>query len=152
MTNNRRCIYRTRQISTNGIQQSLNPLILKRRPAKHRYDLHCQSSFANSGTYLIFRNCSRIIKEFFHQCIIAFRSFFKHFFTPFFSLFLQTCRNFFNTEIRTHRFIMPINSLHSDQVDQSFECFFRSNRNNNRTRICTEYVFQLTHYFKEVCP
>ena len=47
---------------------------------------------------------------------------------------------------------MPINSLHSDQVDQSLECFFRSNRNNNRARVCTEHIFQLTHYFKEVCP
>ena len=87
MTNDSRRIYRTRQISTNGIQQSLNSFILERRPTKHRNDLHCQSTFTDSSTYFVFRNRSRIIKEFFHQCIITFRSFLKHLFTPFFSLF-----------------------------------------------------------------
>ena len=46
---------------------------------------------------------------------------------------------------------MPENSLHLHQVYNPFECFFRTDRNLDRTRISTQYILYLTNNFEEVC-
>ena len=45
---------------------------------------------------------------------------------------------------------MPKDSLHLDQVNYTLECFFSTDRNYDRTWICTQNILHLTNYFVEV--
>ena len=60
------------------------------------------------------------------------------------------CRYFFNCIVSSHCFIMPIDSFHFNQVYQTFEGFFSTNRNNDWTRISTQNSFHLAYNLKEV--
>ena len=143
-------IQRRRQESTNIVKQSLYALILEWRTAQHRNYSHLNSCIAKSSQYFFFCNSRRIIKVFFHQRIIKFSYFFKHFISPFVGFVNEISRNFFYGIVSTHCFIVPVDSFHFDQINQSFEVFFCTDRNNNRTRICTQNSLHLANNFKEV--
>ena len=150
MANNGRSIFGTGQISTNGIEQRLYTFIFERRATKHGNDRHTQSSFSQSSTYFAFGNGRGIIEIFLHDDIITFCDFFEHLIAPFLCLAFERCGNLFYRVVCTHGFIMPINSLHRNKVYNTFEGFFCANRYLHRARICTQYIFQLAHHFKEV--
>ena len=102
-----RCIFRTRQISTNSIQQCLNTLVLERRTANHRVDLHRQSSLADSSLDFVLCDRSRIFKIFLHQSFITLSQRLQHLITPLFSLSLEFCRDLVHFVFSTHGLIMP---------------------------------------------
>ncbi|CCZ70185.1 putative uncharacterized protein [Bacteroides sp. CAG:702] len=149
-THNIRSIQRRRQECTYIIQQCLHALILKRRTAQHRHDFHLQSSGTQSTQDFFFRNRRRIIEVLFHQSFVELSYFFQHFIAPFIRFVNQVCRDILYLIIGTHGFIMPIDSFHLDQVNQSLEVFFGTDRNNYRTRISAQYIFHLTYHFEEV--
>ena len=144
------CIKWRRQESTNIIKQCLNSFVLKRRSAKHRNYSHLNCCITKSSQYFFFSNSRRIIEIFLHQSIIKFCYFFKHLISPLVSFIDKFCRDFLNTVVSPHCFIMPIDSFHFDKVNKTFERFFSTDRNNNRTRISSKNILHLTNYFKEV--
>ena len=150
-TDNVLCIQRRRQECTHVIEQCLYTFVLEWRTAKHRNDSHLHCCVTESSQNLFFCNGRRIIEIFLHQSIVKLSHFFEHLISPFISFVYQICRNFFYCIVSTHCFIMPIDSFHFDKVNKTFERFFSTDRNNNRTRISSKHILHLTNYFKEVC-
>ena len=100
--------------------------------------------------HFFFCNSRRIVEIFLHQSIVKLSYLFKHFISPFICFINEICRYFFNCIVSSHCFIMPIDSFHFNQVYQTFEGFFSTNRNNDWTRISTQNSFHLAYNLKEV--
>ena len=149
-THNIRSIQRRRQESTYIVQQCLYTLILEWRTAQHRNNLHLQCTGTQSTQNFLISNSWRIIEIFLHQRFIEFSNFLQHLVTPFLSFINQVCRDVIDFIVGTHSLIMPVDSLHLNQVNQSLEIFLRTDRNDNRTRVSAQNVLHLTYYFKEV--
>ena len=149
-TDNIRSIHRRRQESTNIVKQCLNTLVLERRTTEHRNDIHLQSTCTQCTQDFFFCNSRRIVKVFFHQSFVELSYFFQHLITPFLSFVNQVCRDFFYIIVSTHCFIVPQDSFHLDQVNNTLESFFCTNRNYHRTWISAQNILHLANYFKEV--
>ena len=111
---------------------------------------HLNSCVAKSSQYFFFCNSRRIIEIFLHQSIIKFCYLFQHLISPLLSFIYKVSRYFFYCIISTHCLIMPIDCFHLNKIYQSFERLFCTDRNNNRTRICTQNSLHLANNFKEV--
>ena len=149
-TEDLRRIHRRRQVCTNGIKHRLYTFVLERRTTNNREHLHREGTLADSHTYLILRDCSRIVKIFLHQSIIKLRDGLEHLVAPFLCLCNKVSRNILNRILSTHSLIMPDDCFHTNEINHALECFLCSNRNLDCTRSSSKHLFDLANYIKEV--
>ena len=143
-------IERRGQISTNSIKHGLYALVLERRTANYREELHRKRTFTDSCTDFCFGDSSRILEVLLHDNIIEVSTFLEHLIAPFLSLSQEISRDILNIIISTLRLIMPVVSLHLNEVDNAFEGLFCTDRELNRTSVCAKYIMNLASYLKEV--
>ena len=138
------------QICADIVEQRLNAFVLERGTAGHRHDAHGNRSLAYGNADLIFGYGRRIIEIFFHDGVIELGDFLEHLVAPLFGFGNEIFRDILYVVVGTHRFVMPENSLHRNEVNDTFEGFFRSDRNLDRTGICTEHILDLAYNLEEV--
>ena len=74
----------------------------------------------------------------------------KHLVTPLFGFSLQFSRDVDRVVVSAHRLVVPDQSLHRDEVNDTAESFFLTDGDLNGARGSTEDGLDLTYYFKEV--
>ena len=143
-------IKRRGQISANSIKHGLYALVLERRTANYREELHRERTLTDSCTDFCFGDSSRILKVLLHDNIIEVSTFLEHLIAPFLSLSQEISRDILNIIISTLRLIMPVVSLHLNKVNNALEGLFCTDRKLDWTSVCTKYIMDLASYLKEV--
>ena len=135
---------------TNVVEQRLYTLILERRTTGHRHDVECERTLADTGDDFLFREAVGIFKIFLHESLVLLCGSFHELGAPFFALILQLCGDVFDVVLSTHRFVVPEDSLHTDEVHDTLEFLFSTDGHRDGAGSSTEDVLHLAHYFKEV--
>ena len=146
---NRR-IQRRRQVSAHSVQHRLHTFVLERRTADNREYLHSEGTLADSYANLVLGNRRRIVKIFLHQRVVELRYCLQHLVAPLLSLSLQVSRNLLFYVLSTHRLVVPQDSFHLHEVNDTLEGLLSTDRNLDRTRSRTQHLFDLTNYVEEV--
>ena len=128
-----RNIERRGQVIDHRVEHRLHALVLERRAADHRENLHRDGRLADTG--LDFGIRQRLaFDELLEQLVVEFGNRFDHLLAVDLGLFEQVFRNFDHVELGAQRFIAPDHGLHLDQIDNALELIFRAHRNLNRHR------------------
>ena len=143
-------IERRRQEHTYVVEQRLNTLVLEWRTLRHRNDIHSQSTLTDSGYNFLFSDRRRIVEELLHQGFVALSGSFYHLVVPLLSFVLQFSGDVVYFVFSTHCLIVPEDSLHLDEVNDTLEVFFGTDRNWDYTRISAKNGLHLAYNFKEV--
>ncbi|MNZ55370.1 hypothetical protein D3C78_732960 [compost metagenome] len=149
-TLDRRNLGRSRQEVDNGVENQGNTLVLERRTADGRNDLAGQGARTQTGFDLFDRQLT-FFKVLVHQLFVGFGSSFYHVRAPFFGQLEHVRRNLFLTVGSAFVVVVPVDSLHLDQVDLTLEVIFRTDGQLNRNRGVTQTVLDLTYDAQEVC-
>ena len=128
----------------------MNTLVLERRTTSHRHDVQSERTLTDSSYNLFFGQAFGIFEIFFHEGFVLLSSDFEHLAAPFFALILHIGGNFFHVVFSTHGLIVPQDSLHLDQVNNTLEVFFSTNGHCDNTGSCTEYILHLANHLEEV--
>ena len=150
-TNDGGSVKRGGQEHADIVKQGLNALVLEGRTASHGNDVKCEGSLTNGSNDFFFGETVRILKVFFHEGFVLLSSEFNHFATPFFALVFEFGGNLFHVVFSAHSLIVPEDGFHADEVHDALELLFSTDGHGDDTGSCTEDVFHLTNYFKEVC-
>ena len=132
------------------VEQSLHALVLKRRTASHRNDIQCERTLTDCCNDLVFRERVGIFEELLHQRLVLLCGKFDHLLAPFVALVNEFSGDIFHVVLSTHRLIVPKDSLHLDEVHNTFEVLLCTDRNRDHTRRCTEDILHLAYHFEEV--
>ena len=148
-TLDRRDLGRSRQEVDNGVENQGNALVLERGAADSRDDLARQSTGAQTSLDL-FDGQVTFFKVLVHQLFVGFGSCLNHVRAPLVGQVYQLGRNFFLTVGSALVVVVPVDSLHLDQIDLTFEVLFRTDGDLNRYRGVTQTVLDLTDDTQEV--
>ena len=143
-------VNRCGQECTHSVEQRLNALVLIRRTQEHRGALHRDSSLADCGNDLLLSNGLGIVEVLLHQGLVILGSGLEQFVTPLVALSLQVSGDFLDVVLGTHSLIMPQDSLHLNQVDQTLEVLLSADRYLDHNGVGTQNVTHLLHGLKEV--
>ncbi|VWM20932.1 hypothetical protein BLA6992_07557 [Burkholderia lata] len=148
-TRNRRDVDRRRQEIDHGVEHTLHALVLERGTAQHRLDFARDRTVAQTLDDLGFRQlaCFEVLV---HQVFVRLRSRFDHLFTPFIARVDEFSRDVDVVELGTLRCLVPNDRLHLDQVDDTLEAFFRTDRHHDRNRVRLQAQTELVVDLEEV--
>ena len=150
-TPDRRHIERRRQECHHIVKQLLHALVVERRAAKHRHELHGNRSFTDRSQEFVGSDRIGILEEFLHQRIVRSGDFFDELGTPFGSLGLHRLGNLANLEIITHGLIVEIiNRVIIYKVYQTFELVLDTDRKNDRKCRSAEVLLDLRANGQEI--
>ncbi len=144
-------VERRRQVCAHTVEQRLNTLVLERRSADHRHDLHRESTLAESATDLILADSRGIVEIFLHQSVVKLGDLLKHLVAILLSLVHQIGRDILHRILGTHGLVVPEDSLHADQIHNALECLLGADRYLDRAGIGSEHLLELAAHFEEVC-
>ena len=125
-------------------------LVLERRTASHRNDVESERTLTDSSHNFILCEAIGIVKELLHKRLVLLCSKFNHLLAPFVAFVNEFSGDVFYVIFSTHCLIVPKNSLHADEVNDTLELFFSTDGHRDNARSCTEDVLHLAHYFEEV--
>src|ERR1700761_8966646 len=130
---NRRNIQWARQIIHHRIEQRLNALVLERRPAQHREDVHRDRCLA--GRPLQLRDRDRLSFEVLvHHLVVRIRNRLDELVAHLLGLLLQVRRDLNDVILRAHRLVVPHDAAHLDEIHNTLELGLFADRNLNRNR------------------
>ena len=147
---NSRNIQRRRQIVDNRIQQRLNTFVFESGTAQNRNKSLRNRTFADTFLQSFDRDFLAF-KEIFHCFFILFNRSFNQLIVIFFSLVFQLGRNFFDINRRIGGIAGINDCFHLQQIDNTFEFGFGTNRQLQSQRGGTETVFNHIQATIEVC-
>ena len=143
-----RDVQRIRQISDHRIQQILNALVLERRTAHHRTEIHGNHRLADHRLQVFHRNGIRILEETLHQSLILYGSSLHQFLSPFLGFSHHILGNLLHRSL--HGAVLPHISFHLHQVHNSLIRILRPDRQHQRHRIGTQFLFDFANRLKEI--
>ena len=132
------------------VEESLHTLVLERRTAGHRNDVECERTLTDSSNHFFFSEAVGIFEELLHKSFVLLCSKFDHLLAPFVAFVNEFSGDVFYVIFSTHCLIVPKDSLHADEVNDTSELFFSTDGHRDNARSCTEDVLHLAHHFKEV--
>ena len=144
-------VERRRQESHHVVEQFLNALVVERRTAEHRHDLHRDRGLADSCEQLLGRDRIRILEEFLHQGVVGRRNLFDELGAPFGSLGLHRFGNLLQLEVVAHGLVVVVvDRIIIYKVYQTLELVLGADGKNDRQGRRTEVLFDLRAHGQEV--
>ena len=126
------------------------PLVLERGAAGHGHDVHFQCGGTESAADFLLCDGGGIVEVFLHESVVVLGDFLKHLVAPLFAFCHHIGGDFLDRVVSAHRLVMPEDSLHGDEVDQTLECFFSADGHLDGAGICTQHILHLTANLEEV--
>ncbi|MNH94635.1 hypothetical protein D3C73_472580 [compost metagenome] len=148
-TLDRRNVGRCRQEVDNGVENQGNTLVLERRTANSQNDFAGDSTLTQSSFDLFDRQLFAF-QVLVHQLFVGFSSSFNHVVAPLFSQLLELSRNVLANRDHTFVRVIPVDSLHVDQIDLTLEVVFGTDGQLDRHRSVTQTLLDLTDHAQEV--
>ena len=133
------------------IQQSLNPDVARRRPAKHGHRLHAYRRLPQSRQDLLLRNRTRILKKPLHQRIVELRHRLQHVVTPLLRLSLQVRRDRYHIHHGILIRPLPAIRLLLNQIHHAHKASLTAYWNLHRYRIRPKAIANLLNHRVVVC-
>ena len=137
------------QVINYRIQHRLNTFVLERRTTGYQDDFVVQNALTQSFFDLFFSQFFTT-QVFFHQLFRSFSCGFDQVLVPFVSQFNHVCRDIFVFEGYALVSVVPVDSFHFHQVNNTGEMFFSTNRQLQRNRVRAQTGFDLVNNFQEV--
>ncbi|CSH48775.1 Uncharacterised protein [Shigella sonnei] len=148
-TVDRRYVNRGWQVINYRIQHRLNTFVLERRTTGYQDDFVVQNALTQSTFDFCFSQFFTT-QVFFHQLFRSFSCGFDQVLVPFVSQFNHVCRDIFVFEGYALVSVVPVDSFHFHQVNNTGEMFFSTNRQLQRNRVRAQTGFDLVNNFQEV--
>ena len=140
MPDHRRDVQRARQVVDHRVEQRLHTLVLERRAAQHREDVHRDGGLANAGLQLRLGRLGAFEVQVHDRVVGIGNRFDQRSCARSSPISSEVGRNLFNRVLRAHRFVVPQNRLHRHQVDDAGEFRLCANLDVDRHRARAETV------------
>ena len=139
------------EVSADVVEQALHALVLERGAAGHGHDVHLEGGGAQGAADFLFGDGGGVVEVFLHEGVVVLGDFLKHLVAPLLAFCEHAGGNFLYGIFGTHGLVVPEDSLHGDEVDQTLEGLFGADGHLDGAGICTQNVLHLAAYFEEVC-
>src|SRR3989338_2307880 len=144
-----RNVGRSRQEVDNGVENQGNTLVLERRTANSQNDFASDSTLTQSALNF-FDGELFTFEVLVHQLFIGFGRSLNHVAAPLLGFFQQFSWNVLANRDHTFVGIVPVDSLHVDQIDLTLEVVFCTDGQLDRHRGVTQTLLDLTDHAQEV--
>ena len=144
-------IQRRGEESHHIVEQLLYALVVERRTAEHRHNLHRHGSRADSLQQLFGGNRLGILEELLHQGIVRRSNLLDQLHAPLLGLGLHVLRNLANLEVVTNGLVVVVvDGIIINKVNQTLELVLNTDGENNREGGRTEVLLDLRAYGIEI--
>ncbi len=150
-TRNGRNVHGRGQERDGVVQQLLHALVVERRTAEHRHDLHRDRGLADGCEQLLRRDRLGILEELLHQRIVGGGHLLDELAAPLGGLGLHRLRNLAQLEVVAHGLVVEVvDRVIIYKVDQTLELVLGTDRQHHRQRRSAEVLLDLSAYGEEV--
>ena len=133
---------RVRQEVNNGIQYELNTLVLERRTAIGREEIHLDGALADQALQGVHIRLLTL-EVLFHDLVVLFDHLFHHFGTPGFDIIRHVRGYVFDLVLHGIARVIPDPGLACEEVDHADKIVFAANGQGHDQRMSSQYVLDL---------
>ena len=139
------------QVINNCVQNQLNTFVLKCRATVSREECQSTGTFADAALDVFDRWLSAFFEVFHQQIFIHFQSGFDQFLTVHLNIVSHVSWDVLDFVVFWQTSVIPYVCFLGQQVNNTYELVFSTNRQNHNQRASAQYVLNLLNNAVEVC-